>query len=61
MKSFYALLFLIGCFFWLWMLIGCLRGKHPHPNDKLIWTLVLIFLPVIGSIIYFFVGRPRVK
>ncbi len=28
-------------------------------NEKLIWVLVVLFAPVIGSIIYFIVGRPK--
>jgi hypothetical protein len=28
-------------------------------NDKIIWVLVIIFLPFLGSLLYFLVGRDR--
>ncbi|MEA3461939.1 MAG: PLDc N-terminal domain-containing protein [Bacteroidota bacterium] len=26
-------------------------------NDKIIWVLVIIFLPFLGSVLYFLIGR----
>jgi hypothetical protein len=28
-------------------------------NDKIIWVLVIIFLPFLGSVLYFLIGRDR--
>ncbi|MEN8201784.1 MAG: PLDc N-terminal domain-containing protein [Bacteroidota bacterium] len=28
-------------------------------NDKLMWVVVIIFLPFLGSVLYFLVGRDR--
>jgi hypothetical protein len=42
--------------FWLWMLIDILGSSMP-TNDKILWALVIFFLPLIGSLIYFFVRR----
>ena len=28
-------------------------------NEKLIWILVVIFLPILGAILYFLIGRPK--
>jgi hypothetical protein len=47
--------------FWLWMLIDCLR-KETDMTQKIIWALVIFFLPCIGSLIYLFVRKiPRGK
>ena len=47
--------------FWLWMLIDCLT-KETDTTQKIIWALVIFFLPCIGSLIYFFVRKsPRGK
>jgi hypothetical protein len=47
--------------FWLWMLIDCLT-KETDTTQKLIWALVIFFLPCIGSLIYLFVRKiPRGK
>jgi hypothetical protein len=45
--------------FWLWMLIHAITSEGLGDGEKIAWVLVIIFLPFIGSIIYFFVGRPR--
>ncbi|MFD2588384.1 PLDc N-terminal domain-containing protein [Croceitalea marina] len=28
-------------------------------NDKLIWFLVVLFIPLVGSILYIFIGRKQ--
>jgi hypothetical protein len=50
----------LACFaFWLWMLIHAITNKGLADTEKIVWVLVIIFLPFIGSIIYFFIGRPK--
>jgi hypothetical protein len=45
--------------FWIWMLIDCLSSSMPS-TEKLIWVVVMVVIPVIGSILYFFMKRqPR--
>ncbi|KYG82766.1 PLDc N-terminal domain-containing protein [Roseivirga echinicomitans] len=41
---------------WVIALVDCLKGDFSGDN-KIIWVLVIIFLPVLGSILYFLVGR----
>jgi uncharacterized membrane protein YhaH (DUF805 family) len=43
--------------FWVAMLIHALTNRGLQGVEKLVWVVVIIFLPVIGSLIYFFVGR----
>jgi hypothetical protein len=45
--------------FWLWMLIHALTNKRLRDLEKILWVIVIIFLPFLGSLIYFFIGRPR--
>jgi hypothetical protein len=54
-----AALSLAGFAFWLWMLIHAITNKGLADGEKIVWVLVIIFLPFIGSLIYFFVGRPK--
>lgn len=28
-------------------------------NDKLMWVVIIIFLPFLGSLLYFLIGRDR--
>ncbi|MDA3799025.1 MAG: DUF4190 domain-containing protein [Kiritimatiellae bacterium] len=45
--------------FWIWMLIDCLTKESPQGNDKIVWTLVVIFGSIIGAFLYFFIRRPQ--
>ncbi len=45
--------------FWLWMLIHAITNKGLRDVEKVVWVIVIIFLPFLGSLIYFFVGRPK--
>ncbi|MGV8138108.1 MAG: PLDc N-terminal domain-containing protein [Mangrovibacterium sp.] len=54
------ILLIIGMMFLLPLiaLISILRNSF-EGNDKLIWVLVVLLLPVLGSILYFLIGRNR--
>jgi hypothetical protein len=53
---------MLAILFWLWILIDYVTKEPSEGNDKIVWTLLIIFLPWIGSILYYFVRRPeRVK
>ena len=45
--------------FWLWMLTDCATNEPSEGNDKLTWVLVILFVPLFGSITYYFVRRPQ--
>jgi hypothetical protein len=50
----------ILCFgFWLWMLVHAIGNKSLSDGEKVVWVLVIIFLPFLGSILYFFIGKPK--
>ena len=52
----------LATIFWIWVLIDCLTKEPSEGNDKVAWTLFIILVPLIGSLIYYFVRRPeRVK
>ncbi len=46
---------------WIWMIIDCAQRKFKKSDDKVIWILVLIFLGIIGAIIYYFVVKRNNK
>jgi hypothetical protein len=53
----YILLTLLGAVlfsfaFWLWMLVDCLKRKKM--KKKLLWVAILLFLNIVGSVLYFF-------
>ncbi|QXP78711.1 PLDc N-terminal domain-containing protein [Winogradskyella sp. HaHa_3_26] len=49
-------LVLLSIGLWIYCLIDILKNKFVQ-NDKLIWILVIIFIPFIGSLLYLFIGK----
>jgi hypothetical protein len=45
--------------FWLWMLIHAISNKNLTDGEKVVWVLVIIFLPFLGSVLYYFIGKPK--
>jgi hypothetical protein len=39
-------------------LISILKNNFKN-NDKIVWVLVTLFLPFVGSMLYFVIGRPK--
>jgi predicted permease len=37
------------------------KGDFRNPNDKLIWILIVLFMPIVGSMIYFWIGKGQKK
>ena len=34
-------------------------GGHSKPERKVLWTLAILLLPLIGMMLYYFLGRSR--
>ena len=43
---------------WIWALIDILKNEFTGIN-KLIWLLLVIFLPLVGCICYYFIGMKQ--
>ena len=39
-------------------LISVLMGEF-QGNEKIMWVLIIIFLPFLGSLLYFLIGRNK--
>nr|WP_223447621.1 PLD nuclease N-terminal domain-containing protein [Polaribacter litorisediminis] len=50
--------FLVSILLSIYCLINLLKHKFEN-NDKLIWILVVIFLPILGSILYLSIGKRK--
>ena len=50
---------LLPSIFWIIALIDILKSDFRDTNGKIIWALVVIFLPVIGSILFFLIGKSQ--
>ena len=54
-----GLISLVLFVFWLWMLIHAITNKGISGGEKVVWVLVVFFLPFVGALVYFFVGKPK--
>jgi hypothetical protein len=52
------LFFLLPIIFWVFALIDILKNNF-QDNNKIIWVLVVIFLPIIGAVLYFIIGKKQ--
>ena len=50
----------LACFvFHIWMLIHAITNKGLSDGEKVLWVILIIFLPFLGTILYFIIGRPK--
>lgn len=43
-------LFYLG--FWAYALFDCVRNEFRGPNQKLIWLILILFAPILGTFLY---------
>ncbi len=51
---------LLGFLFWIWMISECAR-RERHSGEKILWLLLVVFAPFIGSLIYFLFRVAKVR
>jgi len=45
---------ILGVLFWIWMIYEC-ATRERNSTEKILWLLLVVFAPVLGSLIYFLV------
>jgi hypothetical protein len=45
--------------FWIWMLVDAIQNKGLADGEKIGWVLAIVFLHLLGSALYFFIGRSK--
>ena len=56
-------LLIIGCIIILFIIAikDILKSKFESATDKLIWVLVVILVPIIGPLLYIYIGKKKRK
>lgn len=54
-----GLLCLLGFLFWVWMLVHAIQNKGLSDSERIVWVVVIVFVNLLGAILYFFVGKPK--
>jgi hypothetical protein len=50
--------FFLMIFFIIWCFVDNFRRRDHHGLAKVVWTIVILFIPVLGALIYI-IARPR--
>ena len=53
------ILLVLGLIFWIVMIVDCAKRNFKKDSEKIVWILVLVFLGVLGAIIYYFVVKRK--
>ena len=46
----------LGFIIWIWALVHMLTNNTLQGTDKIVWAIVIVFLSVLGAILYFLVS-----
>lgn len=41
-------------------LVQAMTATFANPNDKLLWILLILFVPMIGPVLWFLVGKKKI-
>lgn len=61
LEIFVLLLFIPLFILKIYCLFDISRSKFNEPLNKLLWVIIVIFVPLIGEVLYLFVGRSQKK
>jgi uncharacterized membrane protein YhaH (DUF805 family) len=51
------LVFVVPGLAFVWAIIDCAQRRFGDPGSKVLWVLVMLFVPVIGPLLYLAAGR----
>jgi uncharacterized membrane protein YidH (DUF202 family) len=45
--------------FWVWMLVHAIQNRGLTDSERIVWVIVIVFLHVLGALLYLLIGRPK--
>lgn len=54
-----AMLKLLGLAVYAFTIYDVVTSRFANQNDKLIWIIVVVLLPFLGTLLWFLVGREK--
>jgi hypothetical protein len=49
----------LGFLVYAYTIYDVVTSRFANPNDKLIWILIVLLLPFLGTILWFVIGRGK--
>ena len=56
---FFGIIAVLVFVFWIWMLIDAIQNKGLTDGEKIGWVLAIVFLHIIGALLYYFIGHSK--
>ncbi len=53
----FLMVLMVPVLLWVWAIIDLLKSHFPDSVNKVIWAIVIVFIPVLGPLLYLFLGR----
>jgi hypothetical protein len=50
---------LLEVIFQIWMLVDAIQNPRLQGSQRVVWVLVIILMPCLGPVLYYFVGRSK--
>jgi hypothetical protein len=50
---------IVGFAIYVFTFYDVLRSNFPNSNDKIIWILVVLFIPLVGTLLWFLIGKGK--
>lgn len=57
--GFFGLFGLLCLVLWIWAIVDIINSRFREDSTKIIWILLVIFLPFLGTLLYFVIGREQ--
>lgn len=54
-----SLIGLLEVIFQIWMLVDAIQNPRLDGTQRIVWVLVIIFMPCLGPVLYYFVARGK--
>jgi hypothetical protein len=51
------LIFLLPLVLWIFAIVDLIQRQFEDQTNKIVWALVILLIPFIGSILYLIIGR----
>jgi hypothetical protein len=45
--------------FMIWMIVDCAIHESRVGSERLIWIIIMVFVPYLGAIVYYLFRRPE--
>ena len=55
----FGLIGLLCLILWVWALVDIINRRFSDDTTKIVWILVVILLPLLGTILYYVIGREQ--